>query len=322
MKLLVTASAACAAVFAFAMFAAGVPVVASAQTQTPAPARPRAVVPLSTSETIAALVNDGIVTTYDLSQRMRLLIMVQGIQLPEEDFAQFQSEALISLIDERLQLQELRRVELEQKTEIITTEEEVDAEISNMAQQINMTREQFVSILNDSGVGAETLRQQIQAENSWARWIRGRYGSRLRIGDDQIDATLVRMQAAVANPQYQIGEVLLDSARYGGPEQTLQGARQLVSQMQQGTPFPAVARQFSALTTAATGGDAGWVSQGEMPPEVEKALEQMRPGQLSLPIPGSRRRLYHLPARQTRWWRLRPGQSQADRRRSAPLSLG
>ncbi|MFN3522462.1 MAG: peptidylprolyl isomerase, partial [Phenylobacterium sp.] len=35
------------------------------------------------------------------------------------------------------------------------------------------------------------------------------------------------------------------------------------------------------------GGDAGWVSTGEFPPEVDQALEQMRPGQLSQPIPVS-----------------------------------
>jgi peptidyl-prolyl cis-trans isomerase SurA len=63
------------------------------------------------------------------------------------------------------------------------------------------------------------------------------------------------------------------------------GAKQLITQIQQGAPFPAVARQFSASPTAANGGDAGWVSPGEMPPEVDAALEQLRPGQLSAPIP-------------------------------------
>jgi peptidyl-prolyl cis-trans isomerase SurA len=67
--------------------------------------------------------------------------------------------------------------------------------------------------------------------------------------------------------------------------QAMTGAQQLVTQLQQGAPFPAVARQFSALPTAANGGDAGWVSAGEMPAEVNAVLEQMRPGQLSQPIP-------------------------------------
>jgi peptidyl-prolyl cis-trans isomerase SurA len=65
----------------------------------------------------------------------------------------------------------------------------------------------------------------------------------------------------------------------------MNGATQLDTQMQQGAPFPAVARQFSAAPTAANGGDAGWISPGEMPAEVDVALEQLRPGQLSKPIP-------------------------------------
>src|SRR6185295_16110454 len=129
------------------------------------------------------------------------------------------------------------------------------------------------------------LKQQIRANVSWQRWIFGRYGSRLRIGDDQIAATQARLAAAAAKPQYQLGEVLIDANRVGGMTQAVDGAKRLIEQMQQGAPFPSVARQFSSLPTAANGGDAGWVSPGEMAPEVEAAVEQMRPGQLSPPIP-------------------------------------
>jgi peptidyl-prolyl cis-trans isomerase SurA len=148
-----------------------------------------------------------------------------------------------------------------------------------------MSREQFVNFLASRGIGADTLRQQMRAQISWGRWIQGRYGSRLRVGEDQIAAAQKLLEAQASKPQYQIGEVLIDANRVGGMQQAVAGAAQLVQQMQQGAPFPAVARQFSSLPTAANGGDAGWVSPGEMPPEVEAVLEQMRPGQLSQPIP-------------------------------------
>jgi peptidyl-prolyl cis-trans isomerase SurA len=154
-----------------------------------------------------------------------------------------------------------------------------------MAQQNNMTRDQFLGYLASRGIGADTLKQQLRAQISWARWIRGRYGSRLRIGEDQIAATQARMAAQAAKAQYNIGEVLIDASRVGGMDQAMRGAQQLITQMQQGAPFPAVARQFSALPTAANGGDAGWVNTTEVPPEVAPVLEQMRPGQLSQPIP-------------------------------------
>ena len=293
MKRFVTGPAARSAAIACAVLT-GSPLLAFAQPAAEAPtatAPPPAPVqappppPAGLTESVAAVVNDDIVSTFDLSQRMRLLIATSGVQPTEQNLPQFQREALVSLVDERLQFQELRRVERDQKIDIVLNDEEVAEDIAEYAQQSNMTRDQFMQYLAARGVGPSTLQEQIRAQRSWERWIRGRYGSRLRVGDDQIAATQARLEAAAAKPQYQMGEVLIDANRVGGMPQAVQGAQQLITQMQQGAPFAAVARQFSALPTAANGGDAGWVSPGEVPPEVEKALEQMRPGQLSQPIP-------------------------------------
>jgi peptidyl-prolyl cis-trans isomerase SurA len=262
------------------------PLAASAQAAAvPAQAAPDVAPLRNMSESVAAVVNDQIISTYDLAQRMRLLIATSGAQPTEQTLPQFQREALVSLVDERLQVIELRRVEKEQKIDLIATNDEVDEELTGMAQQNNMTREQFLSALAAQGIGPETLREQVRANISWQRWIRGRYGSRLRIGEDQIKAVQKQAEAAASKPQYQISEIMIDATRVGGMDAALQGANQLVVQIQQGAPFPAVARQFSALPTAASGGDAGWVSVGEVAPQVQQALDQMRPGQLSTPIP-------------------------------------
>ncbi len=262
------------------------PAAASAPAPEAAPAAPlRQAGPQPMSESVAAVVNDDIISTYDLGQRMRLLIATSGVQPTQETLPQFQREALVSLVDEHLQLQELRRVQKDQKISIISTDDEVLEELTDMAKQNNLKPEGFLLALKQQGIGSETLYEQIRAQMSWQRWISGRYGTRLRIGEDQIKATQVRLVAAASKPQYEISEVLIDSARVGGMEQATQGAAQLVTQLQQGAPFANVARQFSAAATAAAGGDAGWISQGEMPPQVDAVLDQLRPGQLSQPIP-------------------------------------
>lgn len=248
-----------------------------------APAAPAA--PRGLSESVAAVVNDDIISTYDLAQRMRLIIATSGVQPTQQNIAQFQREALVSLIDESLQLQELRRQSREQKRDLLLTEEELNAELTDLAKQNNMTVEQFRTQFASQGIEIGTLRQQLLAQASWQTWIRMRYGSRLRVSDDQVKAVQQRNAAAASKTQYQIAEVLIDANRVGGMEAATQGATQLVAQMQQGAPFAAVARQFSASATAASGGDVGWVTAGELVPEVEQAVEQMRPGQLSRPIP-------------------------------------
>jgi peptidyl-prolyl cis-trans isomerase SurA len=279
------------AAIAVLLVAASLPLTAAAQngaqSEASAGSEPAAAAdtPQPLSESVAAVVNDEIISTYDLAQRMRLLIATSGVQPTAQNIAQFQHEALISLVDEHLQLHELRRVEKEQKMSIIATDDEVRQELAGMAKENNMTVDAFLAALKAQGINKDTIFQQMRAQISWQRWIQGRYGSRLRIGEDQIKATEERLAQAASKPQYQVSEVFIDAARVGGMQNAMQGAQQLIAQMQQGAPFAAVARQFSAAPTAAAGGDAGWISPGEEPPEVDAALEQLRPGQLSPPIP-------------------------------------
>jgi peptidyl-prolyl cis-trans isomerase SurA len=237
------------------------------------------------SESVVAVVNNDIISSYDLVQRMRLLVVTAGIQVTQENLPQIQQEALRSLVDERLQIQELRRVEHEQHFEIVANDADVNEEIANIAQSNNTTAEAMLATLAAQGVGADTFRSQLRAEISWQRWIRGRYGTRLRIGEDQIAAVQARLAANAGRTQYQVSEIFIDAARAGGMDAAMAGAQQLISQLQAGAPFPAVARQFSSSPTAASGGDSGWIVQGDLPPEVEAALNQLRPGQLSQPIP-------------------------------------
>ena len=236
-------------------------------------------------EGVAAVVNDEIISTYDLRQRVLLLVVTSGVQVTEESLPQFQRQALGDLIDERLQLQEISGIEGRTKTKLMPTPKEVDDQIDRMAQQNGLTGAQMLATLATAGVGKETLAAQLRAGIAWQRYVGGRFGSEVKIGDDQIDAALKRAETASSKPQYLAAEIFIDAQRAGGEEAALEGARQLETQIQQGAPFASVARQFSSAPSASSGGDAGWMVSGDISPAVEDALQKLRPGQLSPPVP-------------------------------------
>ena len=95
-------------------------------------------------EGAAAVVNDEVISTYDLKQRMLMMIGRSGVQPTAENQAELQQQALYSLIDERLKLQELRQQERERGAQgrIIIPDEEVDQEIRQLAQRNRLTPEQ------------------------------------------------------------------------------------------------------------------------------------------------------------------------------------
>ncbi|HTK35796.1 MAG TPA: peptidylprolyl isomerase [Caulobacteraceae bacterium] len=252
--------------------------------QVAAPAGPAAAVP-TLREGVAALVNDEIISTYDLRQRMLLLIVTSGVQVTEQNLPQIQAEALRDLIDERLQMQEVRRIEERTKSTLEPTKAELTEQVDHLAQQNGLSGQQMVASLAQAGVDERALTGQLQAEIAWQRYVGGRFGGTVKIGEDQIQAALKRAEAAQSRTQYQVGEIFIDSQRAGSEAAAMDGARALAQQLTQGAPFANVARQFSAAPSAAAGGDAGWMVSGDMPPAIEAALEQLRPGQLSPPVP-------------------------------------
>lgn len=231
------------------------------------------------AEGVAAVVNDHVISTFDVRQRATLLLVSSGIQSTPEMMQRAQAQALRDLIDERLQLQETRG-----QYEITIEPAEIDRRIADIARQNNTDAEGLTRQLAADGISISTLRSQIEADIAWSRLMGGLYGTRLRISEADITETQQRIAAAATRPQYQISEIFLPAET---PEQFTemeQGAMRLLQEMQRGAPFPMVARQFSGAPSAAAGGDIGWIASTELSPELQPIAERLQPGQVSLPV--------------------------------------
>jgi peptidyl-prolyl cis-trans isomerase SurA len=231
-----------------------------------------------TSEGVAAIVNDRVISTFDVRQRANLLIMSAGVQSNPEMQERARAQALRDLIDEALQLQETAEFDVNIETA------EIDARLADIARQNNTDVATLTAQLAGLGVSITTLRRQIRADIAWSRLINGLYGSRLRISQTEITATQERIAANMTRPQYQISEIFLPAENEQQFNEMEQGAMRLLQEMQRGAPFPLVARQFSQSPSAAAGGDLGWIASNELMPELQPVAEQLQSGQVSLPV--------------------------------------
>ena len=233
---------------------------------------------------VVALVNDDVISTYDLRQRVLLLIITSGVPATADNVQQIQDEALRSLVDEHIELQELRRLEKEQKFEIIASNDEVNEALAQLAKENNTSVAELQRQFSSVGLDLQTLKDQLRVQISWQRMIAGRYSTRVKTGASTVSMMLQRLKSAANEPRFLVSEIFIDAARAGGMNEAMSGAQQLITQIQQGAPFGPVARQFSQAPTSAAGGDMGWVNAAELQPELLAAVEQMRPGQISQPI--------------------------------------
>ena len=232
------------------------------------------------TEGVAAIVNDQPITRLDVRQRTQFLLATSGApQVTEELVQRASSAALNALIDERLQIQEAST-----KFKVNMSDGEVDRILTNQARQNGATLQTFFDDLRDIGVSAQSYRDKIRAEVMWQRLVSGRFGSRVRVNRDQVKSALNRILANTNKPQLLISEIFLEDENAAAAGQTLEGARTLVQQLRAGASFPIVAQQFSFAPSASTGGDMGWITAGELRPEVIPVVDRMTAGTISDPI--------------------------------------
>lgn len=229
-------------------------------------------------ESVAAVVNDKVISTFDLRQRIQLIALTSGGRIPESAMGQVQAKALQDLIEEQLKLAEAESVDFD------VDPDEVEQELAAIAANSGNTVQQLEQQLNSVGISLDTLRRQIHTRLVWQQLVAGRYSSRVRISDSEIDAVMSRLRAESQDEQYLVSEICLPVRENFSTAQIEQAGMQIIQQMQQGTPFEAMARQFSVCSSAANGGDLGWLRAGEMEPELGNIVRQMQAGNVSRPI--------------------------------------
>lgn len=232
------------------------------------------------SEGVAAIVNDQLISSYDVRQRAMLLLISSGIQATPELMQRASQQALRDLVDEHLQLQETSG----DPYHISVSEADIDRRVGDIARENHVTVPDFTRQLAQQGINIATLRSQIRATTAWNRLMSGLYGTRVRISDTEIRETQARIAASASSTHYEISEIFLPASTPQEFAQAQDGGMRLLEQMQHGAAFPLVARQFSAAPSAAQGGDIGWLAASELPAEVANVVMRLNPGQVSLPI--------------------------------------
>ena len=113
----------------------------------------------------AIIVNDDVITNYELGQRARFMALLRAPGNPEE-------EAREALIEDRL------RAQILEEFDVVVTPEQLEQGMSDFAARTQMTTQEFLGALAQGGVEPETLREFVRINLGWREYIRGRYGER------------------------------------------------------------------------------------------------------------------------------------------------
>ena len=228
---------------------------------------------------IAAIVNDDVVSMFDLKARIQMVIETSGLTATPELRRRLAPQVLRSLIDERLRLQEAKR------RNISVTKRNIKSAISQIAKQNNMPAKEFERLLAARKSFRHTVVSKLRADIAWVKLINRRLRPRITVGQDEIEEVMKRIKSRRGQTEFRISEIFLPIDSPERAPEIRRGAERLVRQLRSGARFQVMARQFSQSASASVGGDLGWIHRGELDDDLDRIISTLKQGQISDPVP-------------------------------------
>lgn len=228
---------------------------------------------------IVAIVNDDVITTADVvAQVSSLLADRQQVPQSEDESIKLHAAVLGQIIEQRLILQDAKKMEIKVGSD----------EVADRLKEIRSrfpSEEEFQASLAKAQLSEEQLKGHLRDQLIVQHAVDAKVRAKIFISPQDItEAQRAHPEMAQAGERVRASHILVrvtDERPEAQARERMQAAhRQLV----QGADFAQMAKRYSDAPDAGEGGSMGWMTRGQLLPELDAALFSLPVGSYSPPI--------------------------------------
>jgi peptidyl-prolyl cis-trans isomerase SurA len=234
-------------------------------------------------DSIAAIVNDGVVLTSELKieiQRIVSRLEAQGTQVPPMN--QLAPQILERLVIRRIQLQRAERIGMQ------IPDETLNIALADIAERNGVSLTDLPEMLRREGIDYSNyrmeMRDQLIVEQLRQRDVIGS----INVTPRELEDYLERQEGReTRNVEFKLSHILISTSANADPENvaTAEGkAWEIYASASNGEPFAELAVTYSDGQQALEGGDMGWRKGEELPTLFADIVPGLEIGQVGEPI--------------------------------------
>ncbi|MEE9609906.1 MAG: peptidyl-prolyl cis-trans isomerase [Desulfatiglandales bacterium] len=231
---------------------------------------------------VVAIVNDEVITLYELNQKIKEITGREADDLRTQDESKFlktRRSVLALLIDEKIAREKIRELGIR------VTSGQVDAAIEGLKQDYQWTHEDLMARLNKQGTTYEKYRDTIKEELERVRLIHFEVKSKIVIREEEsreyYDSHLEQFSS---EGQVHLAGIFLMRTDPDDKEEfrelSLKGG-DILARLKEGEDFGELAKEFSQGPGADDGGDLGLFKTDQLDPELKEILDGVPEGEVS-----------------------------------------
>ncbi|MEM5313999.1 peptidylprolyl isomerase [Paraburkholderia sp. JHI869] len=234
-----------------------------------------------TVDTIAAVVNDGVITQRELDSRAEMIahrLQQQNAPVPPEE--QLRAQVLNQMVLERIQLQKAK------EDGITVDDAAVQRTVERLAQANGMDLATYRARIEAAGVPWTTFMRDARTELTLSKLREKEVDSKVTVSDAEVANYIASQRGPNAGQSSDLHfQHIFIKAPLNASETDIEAAQAkanaLLKEAQSGSKFESLAKSNSQASDASKGGDMGFLAQSKLPPEFVTAASTLRPGEVN-----------------------------------------
>tara|TARA_B100000989_G_scaffold130141_1_gene96627 strand:+ start:2291 stop:3520 length:1230 start_codon:yes stop_codon:yes gene_type:complete len=228
-------------------------------------------------EGILVSVDNEVITTFDLSERIKLVLKSLKLEDNIKNRDSVRDRVLDLLIIEKLKRKEIERSKIElSENELVS----FTASVYNFPED---DFDKFKNFIKEEGLEIDVVLEQIKIELLWRKFSQQKFSPVISISREEIDRILKSQKKREGKTEYNISEIFIEENN-SEPEETRKYIDKILILIENGSSFDRIATKFSDSLNANEGGNLGWLIEENIDSQILDIVKNLNIGQIKSDI--------------------------------------
>ena len=228
---------------------------------------------------VAIVVNDDIITDREIERQLmpvyeKFKMMYTGPKFVEK-LEEAKQKLAQQLIEDKLLYSEAKKQNIE------IDEKEIDAKVQEIIRGMG-SKETFDRALLQQQLTLKDLKERYRQQFMIRKVIDRKVGGGVVVTPIDIENYYNKNLSEFQQPErIKLKNILVSIKKFPDPGKALNLAKDIAKRLHEGCDFDGLAKMYSDGPGAAEGGLMGYVKRGDLLPEIEKAVFDLKPGEVT-----------------------------------------
>jgi len=229
-------------------------------------------------EGLIVSVDSEAVTTYDLSERIKIVLKSLNLEDNIKNRDSVRDRVLELLI-----LEKIKKIE-SQKFNIVISDEELEEFIAKLYDFPVDEYEKFKIFLEQQNIDIDVIKEQLKAELMWKKFTRQKFSSKITINKNEVDTLASNLMNKVGKVEYNYSEILFKNVIENDWKNTKKRMNKVLSLLESKSSFDLIAKKFDENISTTNLDKNRWVLEDNLDENLKNVLDKLDVGEIKSEI--------------------------------------